>query len=591
MDENREQSFAQFLTTVQEDLGGGPDNAAADSPKTVTPRVRVQEPESEARQQLRKRLQAQRAEVLRSSEESAARATENAIRASEAGARLDSSYPTMSARSQMVLPTEEPATDPGLVGDKLTLADVIASSYRSYPQILQARQELPIASGGLLAAYGAYDTKFQAHSLSEPTGYYENYRSGLGLARQTWWGGYLSAGYRIGRGFYQPWYKERQTDDAGEFKVAFAQPLLQGRAIDPQRVAIFQASIQQQAAAPLVQQTILNVSGEAVQLYWNWIAAGGVVAAQRNLLEIAERRAKGIELGVKAQKFKPIDAVQNQSQVAERRGLLFKAEQKYQTTALKLGLFLRDASGSPTVPVDAWLPDGFPKIINPQIDLNAELAAALSRRPEPALLQLEYRHVQWDRQLARNDMLPRFNFVTEASQDMGEPATKSDDKGEFELVIGFQSEVPIQRRKARGKFQQTAAKMIGINEKLRLVRDKIAQEIAAANVSLMLAEEIVQQNANALEAALETQEEFEKGFINGKTDLIDLIIYEAKSNELLIKLIESQRDWFTSLGRLQLAMGLDPLDQAMLIDTMPPTDLPGPKDLPAVKFGVGAAAE
>ena len=65
--------------------------------------------------------------------------------------------------------------------------------------------------------------------------------------------------------------------------------------------------------------------------------------------------------------------------------------------------------------------------------------------------------MQWDRRLACNDMLPNFDFIAEASQDMGEPATKSDDKGEFELLIGFASEVPIQRRKARGKVQSTSA--------------------------------------------------------------------------------------------------------------------------------------
>ena len=468
--------------------------------------------------------------------------------------------------------------------EPLKLADVLASLYRAYPDIQRARQLRPLAGGELLSAYGAYDTKFNAHSLSEPTGFYENYRSGLGLARQTWWGGYLSAGYRIGRGFYQPWYKERQTDDAGEFKLSAAQPLLQGRAIDPQRVAVFQASLQQQAAEPQFQQAILSISSEAIEVYWEWVAAGAVLQAQQELLDLAVKRGKQFEVGVEAGKFATINLVLNQQLIAERSALRLKAQQKFQATAFKLGLYLRDESGRPLVPAQSWLPTQFPVIKQQtEFDFNADLAAALGRRPEPQILQYELRQVQWDRRLATNELLPRFDFVTEASQDMGEPATKSDDKGEFELMIGFQSEVPIQRRKARGKIQSTSAKMIQINEKLRLVRDKIATDLQIAQNQLMLAQQIVEQSELSLRAALDTLARYQIGFEKGYIDLIYLNLLETKANETEIKLVEAQRDWFTALGAMQIALGLDPLDQAVVVSSLPASEMPGPGNLPEVE--------
>ncbi|QDV43487.1 Outer membrane efflux protein [Stieleria neptunia] len=468
--------------------------------------------------------------------------------------------------------------------EPLKLADVVASLYRAYPDIHRARQLRPLAGGELLSAYGAYDTKFNAHSLSEPTGFYENYRSGLGVARQTWWGGYLSAGYRIGRGFYQPWYKERQTDDAGEFKISAAQPLLQGRAIDPQRVAVFQASLQQQAAEPQFQQAILSISSDAIEVYWEWVAAGAVLQAQQELLDLAVKRGKQFEVGVEAGKFATVNLVLNQQLIAERSALRLKAQQKFQATAFKLSLYLRNESGQPLVPAESWLPTRFP-VIEPQreFDFNADLAAALGRRPEPQILQYELRQVQWDRRLACNEMLPRFDFVTEASQDMGEPATKSDDKGEFELMIGFQSEVPIQRRKARGKIQSTSAKIIQINEKLRLVRDKIATDLQIAQNQLMLAQQIVEQSELSLHAALDTLARYQKGFEKGYIDLIYLNLLETKANETEIKLVEAQRDWFTALGALQIALGLDPLDQAVVVSSLPASEMPGPGNLPEVE--------
>ena len=440
----------------------------------------------------------------------------------------------------------------------LSLADVIASLYRSYPEIALARQQNAVASGELTSAYGAYDTKLGVYSLSEALGFYENYRSGIGVARQTWWGGYLSAGYRIGRGSFQPWYKERETNRGGELKAGFAQPLLQGRAIDAQRVAVFQASIDQQASQPIVQQAILDASRDAAAAYWQWVAIGAVLEAQRELLTIAEKRNEQFEAGVKAGKFAEIDLILNQQLMAERRAKLFETEQKFRGSAFKLSLYLRDDAGKPLVPTDDWLPTQFPAIVAPPpSDFQNDLAGALARRPEPQILQYELRQVQLERQLACNDLLPRFDLVAEASQDVGEAVSDPDDKGEFQIVLGVQSEVPIQRRKARGKIQSTAAKMVQVNEKIRLVQNKIAAELQTANNALMLSTQIVQQSELSLRAAIETLERYRFAFEKGKIDLIYLNLLETKANETEIKLVEAQQGWFAALSGMQIALGLE----------------------------------
>ena len=123
-----------------------------------------------------------------------------------------------------------------------------------------ARLEANIARGEITSATGAYDLHLDYYNLNQPVGYYENSRSGVSLSRQLWWGGYALAGYRIGRGIFEPWYKERETNKAGEFRVGWVQPLLQGRAIDPYRVALFQANLDRQAVEPEIQQNVLAAS-------------------------------------------------------------------------------------------------------------------------------------------------------------------------------------------------------------------------------------------------------------------------------------------------------------------------------------------
>ncbi|MEM7476343.1 MAG: TolC family protein [Planctomycetota bacterium] len=467
------------------------------------------------------------------------------------------------------------------LGNTLTLVDVMASVLSSFPEIQRARLIGGEAQGDLVSAYGAFDTKIEGYTLSEPTGFYRNFRQGLGLSRRTWWGGYLAAGYRLGRGDFQPWYKERETNEGGEFKLALGVPLLQGRAIDPSRVAVFQANLGRQAVQPSVQQSLLAASRDASDLYWQWLASGSKQAIQMKLLELAQRRAKKYERGAEAGEFADVDVVLNRQLVAERTSAMLQAEQKALQAGLKLSLYLRDELGNPNVPPPAWLPDRFPENYALEaFSLQQEIAMAAGRRPEIALLNLEIQSQRIDLRLASNQLLPTIDLYAEGSQDVGVPASSSNDKGQFELLAGLQGSVPIQRRKARGKIQATNAKIAQLSQKIRLQRDKIGVEIQVAENALRLAEQILIQNKIALEAAFDSLRRYGFAFDRGYVDLIYLNLIETKAFETEAKLIDAQRDWFIALTRLQIAMGLDPLSQAMKIADLPPSDYLGPNDMP-----------
>lgn len=478
--------------------------------------------------------------------------------------------------------TPEPTSSPNEAADALKLADVIASLYRAYPVIAQARLERARAGGQLTGAYGAYDTKLQGYTLSEPTGFYRNFRHGIGVARQTWWGGYVSAGYRVGRGDFQPWYKERETNESGEFTLGVAWPLLQGRAIDAQRVAVFQASLAMRAADPLVQSAILSNSRDAALAYWKWVSLGMTLQAQRELLQLAEQRGVQFEEGVAAGKFAEVDLIFNQQLIAERGGKVIETDQAFRAAGFKLSIFLRDESGQPILPEDSWLPEYFPQIQPlPPGDLQQDIADALQRRPELQQLRFDLRQIQWERQLACNHLLPRVDVIAEASQDVGVPASSINDKGQFELIIGLQGEVPVQRRKARGKIQETGAKLAQIEQKLRLVRDKISIELQTAYNGLQLSARRIEQAEVALLASIDTLARYRFAFERGRENLIFINLLESKVNEAEIQLVDAQQSWFAALAAMQFALGLDPLDQAIAVSRLAPSGRPGPAHLPA----------
>ncbi|MBL8869560.1 MAG: TolC family protein [Planctomycetaceae bacterium] len=463
---------------------------------------------------------------------------------------------------------EEPS--PELNPTALTLSDVIASVYRAYPTIEAVRLQRQVAAGDLQTSWGEFDTKILAETMSEPTGFYENYRNGIGVARNTWWGGYLATGYRIGRGDFQPWYKERETLDGGEFKLAYIQPLLQGRDIDPRRVAIFQNRIAQQSVEPQLQVEILQTSFAAASIYWDWLAAGRNLRVQQQLLALARQRVEQIRELIKAQRRAKVDELFNDVLIAQRVTKVIEAEQKLQQATFKLALYLRDEQGLPLVADTTWLPSSFPPLSDTK-DLNVQqqIDEALDRRPELVELRLQSEHVQWDRRWAQNQTRGRLDFVSELSQDVGPTTSKNLDKQQFEGEFGLTYEYPWQLRKARGKLRSTAAKLQQIDQKSRLTMDKISLEVQSAIVALQRSQEVIEQLVKVVETQTQVLELQEIQFSTGRIDLIELNLQEQLVTNLKMDLINAQRDWFTALSHLATATGLDPLEQALRLETIP----------------------
>jgi len=454
---------------------------------------------------------------------------------------------------------------------RLMLADVIASSIQSFPQIEQARLQAGIATGEATSARGFYDHKLQGYSLGEPTGFYENYRSGIGVARQLWWGGYLAAGYRNGRGDFAPWYKERETNKGGEFQLALVQPLLQGRAIDPARVELLQANLRIQAVAPEIERNILLIAREGSETYWQWLAASSYLRSQEGLLTLAEVRSEQLKGLVQEGANKALDLIFNDQLVAERRVKVIETRQKFRELGVKLSFYLRDEVGQPLYPREEWAPQAFPPIQPiPPGDFPADLAAAFSRRPELRVISLEMQQVTLDLRLAQNQMAPQLDLISGASQDVGTPASSLNDKGQFELELGLEGEVPIQRGKARGKIQSTRGKLAQLDQKIREQQDKIGVELMTARNALDQAALEVVQAEVALQASIEVLDRFDFAFKQGQVDLIYMNLLETKVTEYQIKVVESRQKWFAAIAAMQAALGLDPLEQALNLLNLPP---------------------
>ncbi len=439
--------------------------------------------------------------------------------------------------------------------ETILLDDVLRSLYASYPLVRVALEQRTIAQGQLLENMGQFDLKLKGGGTSGPLGFYQTYRYGAGLEQALWGGGQVFAGYRIGRGSFQPWYGERETDDGGEFKTGFLIPLVRNRRIDQRRAAIFRAVLGREAVEPDILTQLLQYIRLASYAYWEWVAAGHTVRIEQQLLDIALQRRQGLQKRVEQGDLPQIELTDNERLIASRRASLIDAQRKFRQAAIKLSLFLRDASGFPVLPPPDALPPSFPEA-RPYDDqrLAQDIDTALTARPEIQYLDLLRQQLQVDLDQAQNLYLPDVSLGAVAAKDLGPLASPKGDKRPFELEISLMVSVPLQRRKALGKIQATQGKLAQVRMKTQFAREKIAAEVRHAVAALRAAYNRIIQARRSVELNQTLEEAERKRFEAGDSNLLMVNLREQATADARKTLVAAQLEYFQALADLRAAI-------------------------------------
>jgi outer membrane protein TolC len=441
--------------------------------------------------------------------------------------------------------------------DVVAFEEVLASVYSSYPLLQAALFNRNIALGQQIGASGAFDTKLKGASENGPQGFYENYRQNLGIVQPTYWGGEVFAGYRIGRGDFQPWYLERQTNDAGEFKAGVQVPLVRNRNIDARRAELWKAGVERSMAEPDIQAQLIGYVQDASYGYWDWVAAGEYHQIATRVLVLAEERTSRIEAQVIQGFVDPPELTDNLRLVAIRKAKAADTRRKMEQTAAKLSVYLRDGSGRPLVPVQTELP-GFP---DPSpvddLQLDQDIQTALSSRPELRMLDLLRQQTQIDYREATNQLQPELNAVLWGSQDIGEPTSSKRDKSPYESEASVFLDVPMQRRKARGKMTELQAKLAQLSAKRRITADKISVDVQMAHAALKSAWDQVVSSQESLKHAEDLAARERTNQEKGLSDLLKVTLREQYAVESAEKYVDALKLYFESRADYRAAMALD----------------------------------
>lgn len=392
----------------------------------------------------------------------------------------------------------------GPTPDILTAEEVLASSERHFPRILQAMAARRQAEGETLTAAGAFDLVFDADGFSRLTGFYDGTAvEGIAKQRIRPLGASLYAGYKISDGDFPIYEDVNFTNTGGAVKVGMLFSLLRDRTIDQQRFTETDARLKLRSAEIDVLFTKVGVQERALVAYWRWVMAGRTLQIFENLLAISLDREKALERQVSQGARAEIFLTENRQNINRRQRLVASAQRDAQIAANALSLFYRDDEGQPATPSDDQVPAQMPiedvaRIAEPPPLQTSEV---LERRPELEQLRIAIDRERNRLRLAENDLKPRVDLNVEVQEGLGSIAEGGPSRDTTDTIVGFTFSVPLQRRSARGRIDSSQAAISAREFEQRLRTEQIELEIRNLLVDLTVSQQLLLIAENELRNA------------------------------------------------------------------------------------------
>lgn len=425
--------------------------------------------------------------------------------------------------------------------EPLSLETVLDSSATFSPKILEALAKQQGAEGVLLSNEGSFDLMLSSEGYDRVSGFW----SGRFLDTKVKQplqplGAEIYGGYRVSDGRFPIYEDQFFTNTGGEFKIGTLFSLLRDRSIDKRRFALRDAELEIARANLELLLTKIAVQHKAILAYWKWVTSGRVVRVYEELLTLALEREKGLIESVRSGAKPRIFLTENRQNILKRERFLAQSRQKFLTSANELSFFYRDSSGEPKAP------ENIPPIVRmKQADVTALSQGAkdaLEARPELQILERAFQQAENKLLLAENNLLPRFDFSTELSTDVGDVAEGGQSRDSTDAIVAFTFSVPLQRRTAKGQKVETEAKMRAIKREQQRAEEQIAIQIQNFIIDLRTTQELVRIAEREVKQTIALQDAEYKRFDSGASDFFLVNIREETSAnaKIALKLAELQ---------------------------------------------------
>jgi outer membrane protein TolC len=344
-----------------------------------------------------------------------------------------------------------------LFASVLTLEQVHQQVLKDMPLIMEAEEKLRAARGNLQSMEGAFDFTIKAKSMNQFESKYDNqYHDAHVFKQNSLLGSRMYLGHRAGTGKFPDYYGGRVTTSVGEMYAGIEIPLLRDREMDSFRLNRLRASRGVDYSQVEVHQKSLDILLKSSQVYWKWVASGQKLRVLLSWVKAAEARQEFLERKVKAGDTSEIRLTDNRRSLAKRKSEVVKGEREFTQASQELFLYIRSQSPIEMVPKEIALTEEPLNIVDTQ---------SRDTLPVFRLLNIEKDILKFERELAISQTLPDLSLGVEGSRELGGGTLPLVREDPDQLRVGLKIEIPIENRKARGKFREVRGKMGALEQR------------------------------------------------------------------------------------------------------------------------------
>lgn len=420
----------------------------------------------------------------------------------------------------------------------LLVDDVLRSSARHSPTILEALARERSADGRQLSAAGAFDLLFEGDATVRPLGYYDGSALEARVTRPlTGNGGAIYGGYRLSGGDFAGYEGKYYTNRLGEVKLGAVFSLMRDRFTDERRTRIGIAAADVELARLEREMVAISVQRRAIDAYQQWVAAGMRAALFRDLLKLATERQVSIERQIRLGARPAILGTENSQNIVRRKALLVRAEQDLAAAANALSFYFRDEDGQACVPSPDSLPSALPafEVASPEMLIDGGLA-----RPDLDAILVRLSQAEARGKLAENDLAPRLDLRLEASKDIGAEGAGGVSRTPAEGFFGLRFAMPLERRQARGRIAEAASEVDGLRARRRFIEDQIRVEVQGLAIQVRSTEALLDLARDETRLARDMAEAEGRRFFLGASDFIVVNLREEAAADARLRQIDAE---------------------------------------------------
>jgi len=205
---------------------------------------------------------------------------------------------------------------------------------------------------------------------------------------------------------------------SGLLRYSVSQHLLKdyGRFINTRQIRISQNN--QRISESLFERQLIDLVSQAQRSYWDLVFAADDIKVKQRSMDLAQKTLSDNQIQVRIGTLAPIDVVQAESEVANRRVQFITSSYTEVQTQDQVKKLIT-SQGDPGLVLAKLIPSQVVPKPQPSdvLPVEAAIKVALENRPEMKQLQLDLQNRKIDLQYTKNQLLPTVDLIASYSQN------------------------------------------------------------------------------------------------------------------------------------------------------------------------------